>query len=246
MGLESFDNLEKIPEWANVENFSQPMEEVAVSETDESVSDSKDSIEYFNPGLERTEIVTNLEMSEGIAKYLESVEELHYEKWTNLSLEERTEVLNRVEQKIAEIEHRPPLKVNTEEMGPRNLGYQCATEHRIALNSNIVALNSPEAHRRVLETIVHEGRHAYQHYNVDEKCIHESASVVKEWQKNFYDPKWGYYSYRGQKVYVPNSHGELTDIGFKLYEQQPVEVDARNFASDVLARLEVKGIIGTE
>ncbi len=32
-------------------------------------------------------------------------------------------------------------------------------------------------------------------------------------------------------------------VGFRLYANQPVEIDARNFAADVLARLEDKGVV---
>lgn len=243
--LESFEHIEKVPEWAEVENFSKSMEMYEPGAND-LTSDVSESTEFLNSNLEKAEIVTDLEMTEGIADYLETVEEIRYENWIKLSLKERAEVLNRVEQKIAEIEHRPSLIVNIEKMEPRNLGYQCADEHRIVLNSRIVVSDSLQSHRTVLDTIVHEGRHAYQHYNVDEKCIHESASVVKTWEKNFYDPKWGYYSYHGQKVYVPNSQGQIQDIGFLLYEQQPVEVDARNFTSDVLMRLEARGFIASD
>lgn len=245
MGLETFENIEKIPEWVETENISKPIEAVE-PDLNDFKSDSKESVESFKSGLEKTEFVTDLEMTEGITDYLETVSEFRYENWTKLSLEERTDVLNRVEQKIAEIEHRPALSVGIEEMGRGDLGYQCASEKRIALNSKIVGLNTPEAHRLVVETIIHEGRHAYQHYNVDVKCIHESASEVKTWEKNFYDPVWGYYQYHGQKIYAPNNKGQLRDIGFILYEQQPVEVDARNFTSDISSKLESKGIIKSE
>lgn len=245
MGLEDFESIEKTPEWEETENISKPIEAVE-PDLNDFKSDSQESVESFKSGLEKTEFVTDLEMTEGIADYLETVSEFRYENWTNLSLEERTEVLNRVEQKIAEIEHRPALSVGIEEMGGGDLGYQCAPERRIALNSKIVGLNTPEAHRLVVETIIHEGRHAYQHYNVDVKCIHESASEVKTWEKNFYDPVWGYYQYHGQKIYAPNNKGQLRDVGFILYEQQPVEVDARNFTSEISSKLESKGIIKSE
>ena len=128
-------------------------------------------------------------------------------------------------------------------MKANSLGYHSNTEHKIALNAKYVGANNPNLHREVLDTIIHEGRHAYQRYNVDVKCIHESASEVKQWEKNFYDPEWGYYSYRGQKIYIPFSDGKIHDVGFRLYANQPVEIDARNFASDVLARLESKGVV---
>lgn len=256
INMESLENIERFSNTESLENVANNLEsgnlesnvESAtiedISDVSDSVIDSKEQVEWYNPGLEQTEIVTDLEMTEGIANYLESVEEIRYEHWSKLSLEERAEVLNRIEQKIAEIEHRPPVKVVVEPMKPNSLGYHSNTEHKIALNSRYVGLNDSNAHREVLDTIIHEGRHAYQRYNVDVKCIHESISEVKQWEKNFYDPEWGYYSYRGQKIYVPFNDGKKHDVGFRLYANQPVEIDARNFASDVLRRLENKGILG--
>lgn len=247
--IERFSNAESLENIANhleSGNLESKVESTTIEDTsdiNDNVIDSKEQVEWYNQGLEQAEIVTDLEMTEGIADYLESVEEIRYENWSNLSLEERTEVLNRIEQKFAEIEHRPAVRVYVEDMNVNSLGYHSNTEHKIALNAKYVGANNPNLHREVIDTIIHEGRHAYQRYNVDVKCIHESASEVKQWEKNFYDPEWGYYSYRGQKIYIPFSDGKIHDVGFRLYANQPVEIDARNFASDVLARLEGKGIV---
>lgn len=240
---ESLENVASNIENGNLESYVESATVEDISSISDSVIDSKEQVEWYNPGLEQTEIVTDLEMTEGIADYLESVEEISYENWSKLSLEERAAVLNRIEQKIAEIEHRPAVRVFVEDMKANSLGYHSNTEHKIALNAKYVGANNPNLHREVIDTIIHEGRHAYQRYNVDVKCIHESASEVKQWEKNFYDPEWGYYSYRGQKIYIPFSDGKIHDVGFRLYANQPVEIDARNFASDVLARLESKGVV---
>lgn len=240
---ESLENVASNIESGNLESYVESATVEDISSISDSVIDSKEQVEWYNPGLEQTEIVTDLEMTEGIADYLESVEEIRYENWSKLSLEERAAVLNRIEQKISEIEHRPAVRVFVEDMKANSLGYHSNTEHKIALNAKYVGANNPNLHREVLDTIIHEGRHAYQRYNVDVKCIHESASEVKQWEKNFYDPEWGYYSYRGQKIYIPFSDGKIHDVGFRLYANQPVEIDARNFASDVLARLESKGVV---
>lgn len=247
--IERFSNIESLENIANnIEsgNLESDVESATIEDTSDisdSVIDSRGKMEWYNSGLEQAEVVTDLKMTECIADYLESVEEIRYENWSRLSLEERGEVLNSIEQKIAEIEHRPAVQVYVEDMKANSLGYHSNTEHKIALNAEYVGANNPNLHREVLDTIIHEGRHAYQRYNVDVKCIHESASEVKQWEKNFYDPEWGYYSYKGQKIYVPFSDGEIRDVGFRLYANQPVEIDARNFASDVLTRLETKGIV---
>ena len=127
-------------------------------------------------------------------------------------------------------------------MARHHLGYQSASERKIVLNSNIVGSNSRKDHWEVLDTIIHEGRHAYQHYNVDVKTIHESASTVATWRENFYSKEYGYYRSGQQHVYIIRN-GKLENADFRLYYYQPVEIDARNFAGDVMKKLEGKGIV---
>lgn len=242
MNLESLEKIEVIPSSEIVNDSAEPLEYHS-NEAKELTSDSKENISSLQSRLETTEIVTDLEITEGIADYLESVEELKFENWSRLTLEQRTEILNRVEQNIAAIEHRPALRVELEIMEPRHLGYQSASEHKIVLNSLYVGSNNLGMHREVLDTIVHEGRHAYQHYNVDVKMIHESGSEVQTWAENFYDPQYQYYHSTGQKFIIPYGDGSLHNVDFRLYYYQPVEIDARNFSADVLSILEERGIV---
>lgn len=209
------------------------------SELDDSIY-INEYTEFKHTPLEGPEIVTDLQMVEGIAKYLKSVPKLRYENWSKLSLEQRKQVLNELEKNIARIEHRPALAVDVELMKPKTLGYQSASQQKIALNSMYVNSNSPEIHREVIDTIIHEGRHAYQHYNVDVKLIHESVSEVKSWEENFYDPQYKYYQSTGQRVLIPFNDGKIHNVDYRLYYYQPVEIDARNFASDVMKKLEEK------
>lgn len=242
MALENLEKIDLIPESEIVSDVVEPLENNSL-ETGENTNDSQESLEVLQSRLETTEIVTDLEMLEGIADYLETVEEIKFENWSKLSLEQKTEVLNKIEQHVAAIEHRPALKVEIEQMKPRTLGYQNDAEHKIALNTMYVSSNNPGAHREVLDTIIHEGRHAYQHYNVEVKNIHESGAEVATWRENFYEPKYRYYQSTGQKIIIPYNDGSRHDVDFRLYYYQPVEIDARNFAKDVMSRLEEKGII---
>lgn len=214
-----------------------------VSEWNPGANEGQEQYEHLDYNSEFSEYLTDLEMTEDIAEYIESVEELRYENWSRLSPKERVAVLNKVEYEIARIEHRPALRVDSELMPPKSLGYQSATEHKIALNSMYINANNPAIHREVIDTIIHEGRHAYQHYNVDVKCIHESMYQVEQWRENFYDPKYGYYRYYGQKIEIPFGENKHYDAAWRLYYYQPVETDARKFAGDVMNRLEQKGIV---
>jgi len=240
MGLESLEKIETIPINEVVDDKLEPL---ADSSNEYIESASLEEVENLQSRYEGAELVTDLEMSEGIADYLESVEEIKYENWQNLSLEQKEEVLNKIEQHIAAIEHRPALKVELENLPERTLGYQSAPEHKIVLNSMYVGSSAPNIHKEVINTIIHEGRHTYQHYNVDVKCIHESGAEVETWRENFYDSQYQYYRSTGQRIVIPYNDGSLHDVDFRLYYYQPVEIDARNFADDVMKRLEEKGIV---
>lgn len=242
MNLESLENIKLVSPSEYINDSVESMSEYA-HDSQEELKDSTENLESLPSQFESPEIVTDLEMTEGIASYLESVDELKYENWSKLSLEQRVEVLNIVEKNIAAIEHRPALHVEIEEMKPRTLGYQCAAENKIVLNSLYVGDNSKDFHREVIDTIIHEGRHAYQHYNTDVKTIHESMSEVMTWYENFYSPDYKYYRSGTQKVLIPYNDGSMHDVDFRLYYYQPVEIDARNFTADVMKHLESKGIV---
>lgn len=242
MNLESLERIEVVSPIEYIKDSVEPVNEYS-KDSQEQSSEFKEDIESMQSRFEMTEIVTDLEMTEGIAEYLETVDELKYENWCKLSLSERAEVLNKIEQNVAAIEHRPALKVELEQMKPRSLGYQCAAENKIVLNTLYVGANSREQHREVIDTIIHEGRHAYQHYNTDVKTIHESISKVRTWYENFYSPEYKYYHSGSQKILIPYHDGTIHDVDYRLYYYQPVETDARDFAHDVLAKLEEKGLV---
>lgn len=240
MSLENLENIEKVPLSEYINDSVEPLADTSPDVT-ENLEDA--SLESLSSRIETTEMMSDFEMAEGIADYLESVDDFRLENWSKLSLSEREALLNRVEQHIAAIEHRPALKVELQKMEPRHLGYQSDSEHKIVLNSLYVGSNAPNKHRDVLDTIVHEGRHAYQHYNVDVKMIHESGSEVETWRENFHTPEYQYYHSGTQKILIPYNDGSIHDVDFRLYYYQPVEIDARNFAADVMSRLEEKGIV---
>ncbi len=209
------------------------------SETVESKTEKFLTLEAFRGfRVGKLEVLHDSEVTEQIADYLSGIEKLKYENWQKLSLEERKELLNTIEREIARIEHRPPLPIGVEKMKASTLGYQSSYYNKIALNSLYVGSNKLEDYQDVIDTIIHEGRHAYQHYNVDKKLIHDSASVVNTWRENFYNPKYKYYS--GEKCVIPIK-GRMQDVGYRLYYYQPVEIDARNFAADVMLKLKQKG-----
>ena len=83
----------------------------------------------------------------------------------------------------------------------------------------------------MINTVVHEGRHAYQDYNIHVCEVHPRHSEVVSWAETMGDGKWQYW-------------GDCsTELGQRLYEQQSVEIDARNFANDVVSKIEDKLLV---
>ena len=71
----------------------------------------------------------------------------------------------------------------------------------------------------IMETMVHEMRHAYQHAVVDNPELYQvDATTVDEWTDNL----------------APGNYKTPDVDGFEAYENQPVEVDAREFAGEVI------------
>ena len=195
------------------------------------------------------ESFSDKEQIELISDYMTNIEDIRFENWKDLTLEQRVNVLNEMEQHIAAIEHRPALPLYAEDMKEGMFGYQQhnpdnPTGDKIAINTSILEASgiSPDLLDEVLDTLIHEGRHRYQHYNVEERLVHESAAEVETWRENIMDKEYGGYGYKdGSPIPIVEigpiglfTNSRLSELGFRLYYYQPIEIDARNFASDVM------------
>lgn len=79
----------------------------------------------------------------------------------------------------------------------------------ITLNRDLLEKESPE---KLMSTILHEARHAYQHYAIEHlDWVNVSAETIAEWKENF-------------DYYI------RPEYDFNAYVNQPVEVDADCFA----------------
>lgn len=181
-----------------------------ISDLIEPIKDSIPSI-YLEAPSDNVQIEEAAEMMKGM-------ENLNYDEWTNLTLEEKVETLQKVENSIAEISHRPACNINVENLGKGTFGYFDPLTKEITINANYIDSNNFHDYKECLDTVIHEGRHAYQDYNVTQREVHPRSGEVTNWIKN--EHEWGYQS------------AEL--FGFEAYEMQPVESDARAFAEDVL------------
>lgn len=183
------------------------------------------------------EAISDREQIESIADYMVSIEEIRFDNWKDLSLEQQVDILNKMEQCIANIEHRPAAIISTKDLDARTYGYQLGDS--IMINSKYLnaSASSPEMLEQMLDTLIHEGRHRYQEYNVNERLVHESLSEVNSWRENI--EELGYAN--GSPVHMIQfgpvglfTNDRLRQVGERLYYYQPIEVDARDFAGDVM------------
>ena len=152
---------------------------------------------------------------EAISDVMLRVVGLEYDKWKELSFDKRMGVLQQLENEVAKIAHRPSCDVVSQSLGEGHLGYYEQGSNCITINKDYV--ESTECYEAVLDTLIHEGRHAYQDYNLNIRETHPRHGEVSNWNLN-------------------ELHGyqDVEHCGFKAYQLQPLESDARAFAEDVV------------
>lgn len=101
------------------------------------------------------------------------------------------------------------LYLSFTKMGPRNMGAYNPENNTITLNRDLLEKENPD---KLMSTILHEARHAYQHFAVEHPDrVTVSAETIAEWKENY-----DYYIH--------------PEYDFNAYVNQPVEVDADCFA----------------
>lgn len=140
---------------------------------------------------------------------------LNDEKWSQLPLSEREEVMQKVEQFEAEQSGRPEADFQTKAAMPMNSrGYYTRNDNTITQNREYTYANSSQY---ALQNVLHEGRHAYQWDCVQNPQNHPEISDAQRqaWENNF------------------NNYISPKDVEDKsLYFNQPLEADARAYAQE--------------
>lgn len=190
------------------------------------------------------EAPNDFEQAEMLSDSMVGIEGVEYDSWREMSLEERGAVLQEIENRAAEIEHRPACRVELRSLGvgpgaeaghftSRCLPTMSREEVMEALSEQpVITINkdlldsSYEGYKEALDTVIHEGRHVYQECNLYEREVHPSSGDLTNWRWNEFE--CSYQSY------------DSTYLGEKLYWMQPLEADARKFAEDVLSKFESK------
>lgn len=141
---------------------------------------------------------------------LRRIEGLRPDVWTDLNVAERLRTLQAAEDAIASVQGRPPASIFSYDAEPDDYGYYDGTTNRIGVGSHSLAHDAVYA---VVDTLVHEGRHAYQEWTLDHPGAHDYSADVEAWRGNFADDN-----------YV------TPDVDYAEYLSQPVEADARRYA----------------
>lgn len=184
------------------------------------------------------EAFTDIEQQNLIAGHMASIEDIQFENWQEIGVEQMVDILGSLENEIAKIQHRPAMVLTAERLDNNVFGQQYG--NRIELNVKILesSKNDPALLDAVLDTLIHEGRHAYQHYNVEERMVHQSQAEVNSWRENFNE--LGYKDGSPIAIHLIGpfnyTNNELASLGARLYYYQPVETDAREYAADTMSK----------
>lgn len=162
------------------------------------------------------EMETELQISEATER-LSGIQDLQPERWAALDSGQRLIVLQDVENTMAGIQRRPPATIGTESMGANTFGGFDPTTGSITLNADHMTSDiSPQEH---LDTIIHEGRHAFQQFAISNPDAVADSNVTGEWAENMAD----YLS--------PDLYGQ------EAYATQPVEADAASYANRIISMM---------
>ena len=230
--VEPLENKEKI----NQEVISQNVELSENKEVQTSQNSLVDILIEGNPFGENLAPTDEMKYHM-IAGVIDKIDAFNPNNWYRLSEDVKVAALQELENASAEISHRPACVIDSHYLGAIEekegtiLGLK--GEHidgQITVNSELLNMNSPEALKEVLDTIIHEGRHEYQTYNVNLllngiRPTERSFELVNAWHINMNE--LGYKN--GECPFW-----DIRQIGYKEYLAQPIEVDARVFAENVL------------
>ena len=170
------------------------------------------------------------------------------ESWAGFDEQERLELLQELECRMAVSENRHPVRVVAESMGSiGSHGYYNSGSDVIHINclllqnKKIPGVSDGQRMASALDTVIHEGRHAFQHAVIkgEVDCAGVTDDIRQRWLINYL-----IYSKGGTPVESVEEYYKK----FSFYAFQPVERDAREFAGRKMAELyqKVKSATGRD
>ncbi len=147
---------------------------------------------------------------------------LDEDKWKTLSVQERITVLKHLMDYETDILDIPPIEIHAGLIGDATMGVYDHSINMIEINVEHLDLCPVE---EVIDTVCHEVRHAFQWQVVDsidwDNPVFQAPyfEEMRSWLEN-------YHNYKSVWIY-----------GYDEYENQPVEVDARDYAKKETERI---------
>ncbi|SRR5258708_30079192 len=118
---------------------------------------------------------------------------------------------------MAALQGRPGLQLVTALLN--GYGEYDVDHERIVLNHLHLLGDKPVD--ELINTVIHEGRHAYQHFAVTHTGVLSDTAEVASWAENL----------------APDNYLTAEQFGQELYASQPVELDAWNYADRITQAL---------
>nr|WP_325214186.1 hypothetical protein [uncultured Oscillibacter sp.] len=133
--------------------------------------------------------------------------------WSKASVDERKVILKNYLADLAKIYGvSVSSEINFYDGKNSTRGTYSHSKRLVSINENY--LTRADSYQ-IMQTVIHEMRHAYQHSAVDDPDSYEvSAETIRQWKENFSN-------------YRSTGDGKTT---YEEYVSQPVEYDAKNFA----------------
>jgi len=142
---------------------------------------------------------------------LSSMDELSPETWEGLDSAERLGALQNVENQIAGVQDRPAITVTSQDL-PDSV-YGGYDGESICINQGHLEGGQPV--EEMFDTIIHEGRHAYQDFAIENPGFVDDNSLVNSWAEN------------------KDNYLSAEEYGQETYQSQPLETDAWNYAESI-------------
>jgi len=153
--------------------------------------------------------------ADGVVASLSELEELRPEVWSQLEQPERLEVLQDVESRAAEVQGRPAVPITSREMEPGCFGGYARGEGIALSEEHLMSDDIGE----ITDTVIHEGRHAYQDHAIQNPGFAPDEGLVATWRENW------------------DSYLSAEEYGQELYESQPIEADAWGYSQRIRSAL---------
>jgi len=183
----------------------------AVNEQTDNALDTASEIPVVSDQQDDFVLETEGQIADGIES-LNNIPEIKPDTWSNLDIYEREAALQSVEERMAEIQERPSVPVIPVDLPPDQYGGWDG--EAITINANHLAGDKPVSEN--VDTIVHEGRHAYQDYALSHPETVSDPAVVDAWRENM----------------EPGNYIDPS-LDPEGYVNQPIEADAWGYAAEI-------------